>query len=165
MARRRAGKKIDFVHWTGFLESTLALGAGTVGSLVGVAQHLPETLLRTRGNLLAYVDGLAAGGELVVIGVGMIVVPEGTGSTVLWSPISDQDAPWFWLDQFHLGYEEPVVNVVDVPGASSYRSVIDSKAMRRIPQSSEIQIVYENVTIGAAAAVNVTAVGRWLAGS
>ncbi len=164
MAHRRSGRKIDFTHWQGFLEEALALGAGTVASLAASAQHLPETLLRTRGNLLGYVDAVQTPGALASVAVGMILVPEGTGATVLWSPATDTDAPWFWYEAFHVGYEEGVTDVVEIGGVSSFRAVIDSKAMRII-KNHEIQIVYENTTIGNAVSVNVAVAGRFLAGT
>ncbi len=131
MARRRSGKKIDFTHWTGFAGTSLGLAAaGTSAATLLAAAHEPETLLRTRGNVVAFVDGPQDPGVLVSVGVGFIPVPEGTGTTVLWSPITDPDAPWFWFDRFTIGYEEAVVDVIAMAALSVYRSVIDSKAMR-----------------------------------
>ena len=115
MARRRSGKKIDFVHWTRGTGSQLAMTAGTAGSTVLAALHEPETILRLRGSLISYCDGAQTPGGLANIGVGLIAVPEGTGTTVLWSPTTDGDAPWLWVDYFALGYEEMVTDVVDVP--------------------------------------------------
>ena len=163
MARRRSGKKIDFVHWTGIQESALALSAGSVASTALPAQHEPETILRFRGSLYAGIDAANAPGRLVQIAVGLILVPEGTGSTVLWSPATDADAPWFYYDIFTLGYEEAVTDVVDY-GGSFYRSIIDNKAMR-IVRNQEQQFVVENVTVGSSAAVNVVLSGRVLSGA
>ncbi len=164
MPRRRSGKKIDFVHWTGFVHGFFSQAAGVAGQNVFPAAHEPETSLRTRGQLLAYVDGASAPGGLAEIGVGMILVPEGTGTTVLWSPLTDSDAPWFWYERFFLGYEEYVVDVIDSPIASGFRTVIDSKAMR-ITRNQEIQMVVENITHLAAVAVNVAVGGRSLSGT
>ncbi len=164
MARRRSGKKIDFTHWTYSSFAVAAQGAGTLGANFFGAQHLPETLLRFRGNWLCYVDGPSAPGKLVSIGIGMIMVPEGTGSTVLWSPISDGDAPWIWVDYAELGTEEMVTDVIDVPGITSFRASIDSKAMRII-KNQELQIVVENATILSASSVNITMSGRGLFGT
>ena len=164
MARRRSGEKIDFVHWTGGAVEALAFGAGIVAGTLGVALHEPETLMRLRGNLLAYIDGSQVNGGGVVIGAGIILVPEGTGTTVLWSPLTDSDAPWIWYDRFRLGYEEMVTDVVDVPAATGYRSVIDNKAMRII-RNQEIQVVFENVTFLSAMSVNVGVDIRALSGT
>ncbi len=164
MARR--SKKIDFVHWTRFSGSSLAQSAATsVGVMVSAAQHLPETILRTRGSLLAFIDAQSAPGVLMRCAVGLVLVPEGTGSTVLWSPVTDGDAPWFYWSAFQLGYEEMVTDVISVQGIDSYREVIDSKAMRKSTQSTEIQVVFETVTLGSAAAVNFVVEGRILTGT
>ncbi len=164
MARRRSGKKIDFVHWTGFATSSLALAAGTAAATALPAQHEPETLLRIRGSQLTYVDGTQAPGGFVRVGVGMILVPEGTGTTVLWSPVTDADAPWIWVDHFSLGYEEYVNDTIDAVGAPVYRSVIDNKAMRII-RNQEVQCVIEQVTVATAMAINNVVSGRILSGT
>jgi len=165
MPRARGGKKIDFVHWTGFAGGALAFAAGTIAVNLFPASHLKETLLRTRGSLLAFIDGASAPAKLARVGVGMLLVPEGTGTTVLSSPLSEPDAPWFWVSEFLLGYEEMVTDVIDVLGLSSYREIIDSKAMRKIPSATEVQLVMENVTVGTAVGVNIQVVGRALTGT
>ncbi len=165
MPRRRSGKKIDFVHWTGFAALFGGQAAGTIGVSIFAALHEPETLLRLRGNMIAWVDGSLAPGVNAHIGVGFILVPEGTGSTVLWSPISDSNAPWFWYTKFFVGYEEMVTDVIDVPLLTAYRETIDSKAMRRARADVEVQLVLENVTVNGALSVNASVVGRVLLGS
>ena len=162
MANRRGQKKISYTHWTGFASST-ALAAGTVGANIGAAVHEPETLLRIRGNCMGYLDGPIGPGVFIQVAVGIIIVPEGTGTTVLWSPFTDDDAPWIWTEHFYLGYEEMVIDVVDVPGISSFRSVIDNKAMR-IVRNQEFQVVFENTTAGVAGTANVAVTGRILSG-
>jgi len=164
MPRRRSGRKIDFTHWEQSSATFNGQAAGTAAAQVFGAAHLPETLLRTRGNLICWADGNLTPPLSASIGVGLILVPEGTGSTVLWSPITDGDAPWFWYEQFTIGYEEFVVDVIDSPGITSFRSVIDSKAMR-ITRNQEIQAVVENVTSIGAVAVNIAINLRSLAGT
>ncbi len=166
---RRSGfaKKIDTVHWTLAQNIFVAQAAGTVGATALAAQHLPETLLRIRGEWAAALDGVQAPGIGVTVTMGMILVPEGTGSTVLWSPNTDGDAPWIWWDAFHLIYEEAVVDVVASTDQVSARSrVIDSKAMRK-NRNEELQVVLENVTISGMVASSVHGVytARVLAGS
>ena len=164
MARRRSGKKIDFVHWTGVQENVNALSAGSIGQNVFAAAHESETLLRFRGNIVAFIDGNSAPSKLITVGVGMLVVPENTGVTVSSAPVTNPDSPWLWYDQFVLGYEEMVIDVIDVPGITSYRATIDSKAMRII-RNQEVQMVTENVTLGTAATVNLVVTGRMLSGT
>ena len=165
MPRPRARqKKIDNVHWTYGSWGFGGLAAGTIAANVYAAQHLPETLLRIRGEIVVTMDAASAPAKLVAVGVGLILVPEGTSATVLWSPISDGDAPWIWVDYFTIGYEEMVTDVIDVPQLSGARRVIDSKSMRRI-RNQEIQVVAENATVSSAAPVNVTGNVRSLFGN
>ncbi len=164
MARRRSGKKIDFVHWTGFNVESLAQSVGSVAATALAAQHDPETSLRCRGEWTAHLDATQAPGSRVLVSVGLILVPENTGTTVLWAPFTDSDASWIWYDQAVLGYEEMVTDVIDVPGMTSVRRVIDNKAMR-IVRNSELQFVVQDNTLGSAASVNVSCNGRVLSGT
>jgi len=164
MPRRRSGKKIDFVHWTGFSDTFNGQAAGSVGKTLFAAQHDPETLLRIRGNFVSYVDGAQAPGGQIGVGAGIILVPEGTGTTVLWAPLADADAPWIWYTSFLLGYEEYVTDVIDSPGVTSFREVIDNKAMRVI-RNQEVQLVVEQGTTGTAMSMNGAIHGRGLFGT
>jgi len=164
MPRRRSGKKIDFLHWTYSFASITGLSAGgAIAGTLAAALHLPETLMRTRGEITVNIDGSLAPGISARIGVGIIVVPEGTGTTNLWAPITDGDAPWLWVGYYTLGYEEPVVDVIGSPIFSSVRDKVDSKAMR-ILRNSELQIVAENFTLQGALTANVSFQGRFLSG-
>jgi len=164
MPRRRSGKKIDFVHWTGFSSHQIAIAAGTFATNTFPAQHDPETLMRMRGEYTASLDGTQVPGASIQISSGLILVPEGTAATVLWSPLTDADAPWIWYDASMLTYEEPVTDVIDIPLMSAVRRVIDNKAMRII-RNQEIQFVVENTTIGTATEASVNVVGRALFGT
>ncbi len=165
---RRGGfaKKIDTVHWDYQSFEFISQAAGTAGALLAAAQHLPETLMRMRGEWVSTFSATAASGLGVAVTVGIIQVPEGTGSTVLWSPITDGNAPWIWWDTFHLIYQELVTDVVAAQPAMAGRRVIDSKAMRKL-RNTELQVVIENATISGLTGASVHAVGslRFLAGS
>ncbi len=162
--RGRHAKKIDNVHWTIISVSAFAQSAGVVGVNAVAAQHLPETLLRTRGEVAVTMDGAVAPGVAVAVACGLILVPEGTGTTVLWSPFTDGDAPWFWWDCLHLLYDEAVTDVVGSQMTLCARRVVDSKAMRRI-RNTEVQFVVENSTLGVGVSTNTTLTARLLAGS
>ncbi len=164
MARRKSGRKIDFTHWTGFSGVSLGQAAGSVGFALLPALHDPETLLRTRGEYVAWLDGAPAVGDAVLVSLGIILVPEGTAATVLWSPFTDADAPWIWYDNATLAYEEPVTDVIDIPLMTAVRRVIDNKAMR-VVRNQELQFVIENTTIGTAQGINVSMAGRFLLGT
>ncbi len=151
-------------RWQGFRATSLALTAGTSAVEVASASDTTDTIMRTRGSLVAFIDGAAAPGQLVEVGVGLWIVPEGTGATVLGSPIADDNADWFYYSRFVIGQEEPVTDVIGVPLLAGYREVIDDKAMRIGRPDSEIQAVFENVTVDTAKTVNVSLQGRFLFG-
>ncbi len=167
MARRSGfAKKIDTVHWTLMQEGVASMAAGSTARTAFSAQHLPETLMRIRGEWAASFVGALSSGTGIVITAGLILVPEGTGTTVLWSPVTDGDAPWMWWDTFQLIYEEHVTDVNYSVNTSSARRVIDSKAMRKV-RNRELQLVLENVTIAGLTASNVAVslTARGLSGS
>jgi len=164
MANQHRRSPIDNVRWTSFVGTVLALGAGTASVNIFTAQNTRETVLRTRGNLIAWIDGLESPSVGVIVSVGAVLVPEGSGTTARWTPFDDIDAPWFFYEEFVLGYEEYVTDVIDCPGITSFRKEIDVKAMRKIPSDTEIQLVVENTTIAGAGAVNVSVNGRMLLG-
>ncbi len=165
MARRRSGKKIDNLRWVGVFAGFLGQAAGASGLTALSATTMPDTIMRTRGTLTAWIDVLQAPAVAARVSIGLVKVPEGTGTTVLWSPFADTNAPWFWFTLFVLGYEEYVTDVVDCPGITSYREIIDSKVMRRVRPDEEVQLVIENTTFAGAVGVNVQFAGRVLLGS
>jgi len=158
---RRSGRKPN-LHWTRVSASQNALAAGSAGNNVSAAAHGTETMLRLRGQLLAYIDGAQAPGSSIIVSVGLILVPDGTGTTVLWDPFNDGDAPWWYFTEFTLGYEEMVTDVVDVPILTAYRETIDTKAMRIVRSDTELQMVTTNTTQLTAASLNLTFSGRIL---
>ena len=165
---RRSGfaKKIEAVHWTYGSFQAANLAAGIAAFEVFPAQHLPETLLRMRGEWVAAFNGAVAGGEGVAVSAGMIQVPEGSSTTALWSPITDGDAPWIWWDTFHLLYNEYVASAIGSAMSASARRVIDSKAMRKL-RNTEIQFVVEQATVAGFGAGSIEVIGsvRALSGS
>jgi len=102
----------------------------------------------------------------VCVTMGMILVPEGTGTTVLWSPFIDGDAPWIWWDAFNLLYRESVTDVIATQQTLSRHRVIDSKAMRK-NRNRELQCVMETAQISglSGATVDASVATRILAGS
>ena len=167
MARRTGfSKKIEAVHWTYGSWQVVNQGAGITAINVLPAQHLPETLLRTRGEWVAGFATVQAPGTGIAVAVGLIQVPEGTGSTALWSPITDGDAPWIWWDTMHLLYIEAVTDVIAVQEMMGGRRLVDSKAMRKF-RNTELQFVVEQATITGYSATNINTVGsaRFLSGS
>ncbi len=168
MARKRgAGRRTDY-RWILGQASFSALGTGSSAAItVGAASSsFSETLMRVRGNLMAYVDTTQAPGGATRYGLGLIKAQAGQGTTVLSLPLTDGFAPWIWYATFGLAYEEMVTDVVDVPGVTSYRERIDSKAMRKLPPDVELQLVIQSATVlGGGVAANVQVELRMLLGS
>ncbi len=168
MPRRDRGRGSRLTRrWLGFQTGSTLLGL-TSGSSVAVellsADTQKDTILRTRGQLTGWVDGLSAPGKSCLMSVGMWIVPEGTGTTILADPSSDANADWFYYTQFILGYEEMAADAVDVPRINGYREVIDDKAMRIGPPDTEVQMVFTNTLLQTGVTVNLNASGRFLLG-
>ena len=123
---------------------------------------MQTTLVRIRGEVVCYLDATSAPGTLVQIIYGIIQVPEGSAGAARYSPVADPNAPWLLYGTAHLGYEEMVTDVIDVPGMTSFRHVIDNKAMRIIRPDVELQLVVSNTTVFTAAPVNFAYNLRWL---
>ena len=153
-------------RWFGFTSSTsfLAQAAGPLAVAVSTAGGIKNTIMRTRGQLISYIDGAAPPGGLVQMFVGMVVVPEGSGTSVRYDPQDDSNAPWFYYNTFMVGYEEQVTDVVSAQGLTVFRDTIDNKAMRLLQPDEEVQLVVKNVTVGAAESINTVLTGRFLIG-
>ncbi len=159
MANRARTRTTDY-RWL-FTGGTAGLfsaqGAGSVAATFFTAGTIAETIRRLRGEVMVWVDGLEAPAVSATIGMGLIKAQSGQGATVLSSPITDGDAPWIWVDYMTIGYEEMVVDAVDVPMLSAKRVIVDNKSMRRFRPDQEVQFVVENVTLAGALSVNVAA--------
>jgi len=156
-------KKIQSKIWQ-LSSGIFGTSAGTAALLFATPGGDPTTILRIRGEISGWVDGTQAPAKAALITYGIIQVPEGTGSTVVWDPFSDANAPWLLYGQAVVGYEEMVTDVVDVPGLSSFRHVIDNKAMRILRPDIELQFAVTNTTVGGALGVNLNYGLRWLQG-
>ena len=155
---------IDSTRWGGAVHSFLALAAGTAAQVM-VTDGRVETLLRIRGELVSWADGPDQPATAIDVAMGALVVQAGSGTTVIQSPITDPDAPWLFYERWMLGYEEMVTDVLDVPGITSFRKTIDSKAMRILREGREVQLVMEQATISGGAAVNTVLQMRVLLGT
>ncbi len=161
---QRPVKKINTLRWIGIQSASLAQSAGSIAVTAIAAGTPAETVMRTRGELSCWFDGTPAPGEIVLVSCGLVVVPEGQGTTVIWDPFNDPNAPWFWFEEFTLGYEEMVIDVIDVPAMSGVRKIVDSKAMRKTGPDEEVQFVVTNTTLSGGQDINTSLTGRLLAG-
>ena len=165
-AGSRSGRVIENVSWNGFVGDLGGSAGSTAEALLTPVSSGPKTILRTRGEISGFLTGAIVPGDRVHVGVGFQLVPFGTGTTVLREPIADDTSSrWFYHEQFVLAYDEMVTDVVGVEWMTAFRKTIDVKAMRRWGPDEEIQMVVQNATLGTAASVRVSAVGRFLTGN
>ncbi len=160
MADRGRGRRRGQARW-GFGSQFLSgLAAGTPQSAAIIAAGtLPSTVMRTRGEILVWMDGAPAAADAVVWAVGLIVMPEGQGTTVVSSPITDGNAPWFGFWTGTLAAEDTTL----LQNGTQYARIpIDSKAMRILRPDREVQIVAEQSTIGGAQVININFAARFL---
>jgi len=168
MARRlqQRSKKIDVLRWVGFNAFAPSFSSGSpVAVLILTAGSAPETIMRTRGQLVSYVPTLVAPGISAQVAVGIHIVPEGTGTTILQDPLDDANADWFYYTRFVIGHEESVTDNIGSPVLAGYRETIDVKAMRIGKADTEVQIVFAQLTLAATMSVAVNVGGRFLLGS
>jgi len=171
MARSRSGfrrpaKTIDNLRWSGGVAVSFpALGAGTSGFTVLGAGVPRETIMRTRGEVLVGLDSAQSPGASVLISMGLVLVPEGQSTTVIWDPFSDAEAPWFWFKEVTIAYEEMVTDVIANQGVQFARIEVDSKSMRKANVDEEVQMVVTNTTVTTARSVNIVAAFRFLLGN
>ncbi len=161
---RTVTKKIDSVSWDVSNGFSAAQSQGTQAINFASVGTIPTTWMRIRGEISAWIDGLEAPAVSCRCTYGLILVPEGTGTTVLFDPVADGNAPWLLYGSAELAYEEHVVDVIGNPGMTSFRHTIDNKAMRIIRPDIEIQMVVVNTTTTSAASFNFGYQLRWLQG-
>jgi len=164
--RGRPAKTIDNLRWTGGqVAFSGAQAAGSIAINVLGAGVPRETIMRTRGQVFVGMDSGQVPGRLVLVSMGLVLVPEGQSTTVIWDPFNDSEAPWFWFHESIIGYEEGVTDVVDYPGYTTDRVMVDSKAMRKANVDEEVQFVITNTTVNGSAPVNVVGAFRFLLGN
>ena len=138
MARRTSGRRTDYT-WQGS-QVTGGLAAAGISVTAVLTSAVSGTIMRSRGELLAVLDGPTAGDQAVVF-AGLIVVTEeqlAVGATAIPNPGADFDADWMW----HGG-----ISLIDegaFPDFVGGRLTIDSKAMRKIKQSMSVALVVAN---------------------
>ena len=142
MARSSRGRRADY-QWsgnTGFqttISGTQLLGSGAV------AINTPGTIVRVRGHCAAALD-VGAADNAMIIGAGLIVVDDdavAAGAASIPSPIDDLDADWLWHGFFALNSISGTQG--DANGGQHSQREIDSKAMRRVKQNSNIVMMID----------------------
>jgi len=164
----RSNARIRDYSWTG-LRGVLLSIASNAAALVDVASvAVAATLMRTRGQLLAQIDG-PVDGDANAVALGIIIVTEeqiAGGASTVPSPTFDLDAEWLWHGYMLLsaqagtgvGASLNVGSVVD-------RLVVDSKAMRRMKQSQHVALAVESNSLSGTGLLNVFGAFRVLFGT
>ena len=129
--------------------SLSASSSGIIGS--GVAPVVDGlTIVRTRGEMLFYLDSATADndGFLVAVGIGIVTADAfAIGATAVPSPLSDADWDgWLFYDFRHVFAEVAAIDTADRGWTA--RLVIDSKAMRRIGVNDVVFMTAEGAETG-----------------
>ncbi len=163
-ARRSGGKKIDFVEWTGLSGAVLAIGANGQAVTTVATAAASATLLRSRGEIVASIDG-PTDGDHCAVACGLIVVTEeqvAVGTTAIPNAAADLNADWLWHG-FLLLHSQ---GVTELSGnvTMADRLTIDSKAMRLMRPTNSVVFAVTNSTLAGTPAVDVTVSARQLFG-
>ena len=162
MARRSTGRRTDYTWQGGALGSSLSSGGAFISSVFTAGTA--ATLMRSRGEVVASIDGITDG-DKAIVGVGLIVVTEeqlAAGATSVPDPITDFDAEWVWHGFLLLMSQAIVATTDDTHNA---RLSIDSKAMRRMKQTMSLVFVATNVASAGTPNVDVLFGCRSLVGA
>ena len=166
-ARRGGGKKIDFVEWSGVSGATFVLASGGAGFAEVVQTLVAATLLRTRGEIIASIDG-PVDNDQCSISAGIIVITEeqlAAGITSIPNPADDLNADWLWHG-FILLMAQAGTGIGAALNANNVtqRLTIDSKAMRKLRPSNHLAFVADNTPLGGTPVVDIILAIRCLKG-
>jgi len=159
--RQRAGRRTDYEWQGGSSMAFAALAAGGTTQQSTIVTVGAFTLMRVRGHWSVSFDGDEMAADHLEVGIGLLLQQTGAVATSL--PLTDPNAPWIWYDQVAL-YTAEGTNA-DQGFLTSYRGVIDSKAMRRMKPDQSLIFVLETSNIVGAPTVDGYANARFLFGS
>ena len=175
MANIRVSRKSGFIQrsgrmrretlWIGIVDTNQALAsANSAAIFTGLSATdlalRPFTVVRTLMQLFVQSDQKAAD-EFYHTAIGMAVVSDqalAIGITAVPTPISDVDSDLFFL----YGQVRGEINIVSASGAleTGHTANIDSRAMRKVEDGSDIAIAIENGS--QSSGTNVAKGGRML---
>ena len=148
------------LKWDDFAFSALALSAGDTSAVVISPVTESQTIVRTRGELLCWMDGAPTPPRLIRVGIGLLVQQAGATATV--SPLTDGDAPFFWYDVVTLMSDNTAAGGAPQQPMASSRAVVDGKAMRVLRPDQDIFVVIETADVVGASASDIGFDGRFL---
>jgi len=159
---RRSGSKVTATEWVP--SSGLIEGVSASTSIVAIgasAFSAPAVVLRTRGQLLAQLDG-NADNDLAVVFWGLILArPDqvAAGATSFADPGTDTG------DYFAAGVCILNREATEFGESSVCRSEIDSKAMRKARTGNQIVLVAQSIILAGTPVVDVAIGVRMLVGT
>ena len=168
MARRvmRGGRSVRQTLWVGIGESITALTSANSAALIGVGNAAllalrPFTIVRTRGVYAVRSDQTGAS-ENFSAALGACVVSDqanAIGITAVPTPFTDLGSDLFFLHQIYANRFE-FISGVGIEANSAGLIQYDSKAMRKVPDGSDISFTIEasSVSLG----VSIFHAGRML---
>jgi len=142
MAHRSSGRRNDYTWLGQSINFALASDADNFQSLV--IPNQAGTLVRTRGEITASIDG-PTDGDKVLLSFGIMVMSDdqvAAGVAGMPKPFSDSDADWLWHAFMPLIAQAAPISITQ--GA---RLTVDSKAMRRFRQNDQFVLVVESTPL------------------
>ena len=169
MARNRimrGGHQVRETRWLNInpVEITRAAASSATLAFVFTAAELalrPFTIIRTRGVFGVRTDQLVAT-EAYSGSLGMAVVSEqatGIGVTAVPTPETDRDSDLFFVYESLAG-EFLFADATSFQSAAGRWSTFDSKAMRKVPDGSDVAVTIETSSISSGAIFHIS--GRML---
>ena len=146
VVRGRSGS-VHNKEWTATCAASTVMDIA-IGTLVAFNMFVAdeaETILRTRGRVMAHFDP-ASVNESVTVAVGLAVVSAravAAGAASLPRPATEGAYPWLWhgwlmMDSF-------AVQILEASASPAWvdRLEIDSKAMRKVKETEVVALVFE----------------------
>ena len=157
--QRSTGRRTDYT-WQGASASATMPGNTTQVIEIAIA-NVAATLYRTRGEIVASIDGPVADDKTLVT-FGIIVATEEdlvVGATALPNPKDDMDAEWLWH-----GFVPLLAQGAGDEVSAAGRLTVDSKAMRCMKQTQSVVLVTDVETLAGTPAIDFVAGFRVLFG-
>ena len=154
MARRSAGRRIDFKQWTEMSGQSTTISSD-ITTLLGTPLDFlePGTILRCRGAVQAGFDATVQVNDEIdlTFGLGIISTNASNGAVAgMPGPAGQVSFPWLWWGTIHL--KSTLASGVPGSGSGSgfWRLDIDTKAMRKIkPFESLVMLCQSEASAGA----------------
>ena len=157
----RPGKTIDFKAWDAIPGALQNLSANGTTAPAGISFTGPQTILRSRGEILLQMDEntLAADNALIAMALGIMSTDAfAAGGASLPDPSGNADYPWLWWQTINLATNFTLAAGSDQVAGMTTRVVqVDSKAMRRVKPNETLSLVFQYVNVSGNPTIQVDA--------